>query len=248
MEKFLKLLEYAVMNSPAALTLKQFSEALGFSKTTTARILRTLAANGYLEHAGPRKGYRAGLRAHSFSNNIRYDSSFEFLARPICRNCAEELHSSVMISVMRKGQRLILIHENYSSLRNIHIIGIAIDDLYNTASGLVLLSQADPKERVEAEGHFSYPDVRDMILKKCFPGKSFDEVLEQVRRDGFSSFVTPIWAVTAVPVLSGGKCIAALSSSLPAGEATAESQKKALETIMKMARYLSEKLAFRIPG
>ena len=236
------------MNSPESLTLTQFSEALKFSKTTTARILRMLASYGYLEHIGPRKGYRAGLRAQSLSNNVHYDSSFEFLARPVCRNCAEELKSSAMISVMRNGQRFILIHENFCPIRNIHIIGIAIDDLFNTASGFVLLSHALSKERAEAEKHLAYPQVKEMILEKCFPGRTFDEVLEQIRHDGFASFVTPLWAVTAAPVFAGGKCIAALSSSIPAEKATHESQKHALETIMKMARYLSDKLAFRIPG
>ena len=233
------VLELAVMHSPHPLTLGEFMRSTRLSKSTCSRLIRFLESKGYLEHAGSRLGYRAGVRAQALGNNMRYNPEFLRIAKPMCLKAAAELHSSAVISIMRNNHLYYLVHENFSSVKDMGIQQVAYQSLCNTASGFVLLAYSDAETRKYAFDHIIYINGYHLVMDNCFPNMDFFEVLDKVKSDGFASFITPIWGVSAVPVMIDGKCYAAFASTVPSVEATEETQAEAVELLQKFSGYIS---------
>lgn len=242
LDKAFAILELAVMCSPERITLSEFMKKCNLNKTTCARLIRSLVAKGYLENCGARNGYRAGIRAQSLGNNMHYDPVFFAIAKPACVYAAIELQSSVMISIMQNNHRYILLHENRSSITDMNIRAIAIKDLCNTASGFMLLAYATDAEISVALADIGYPNEHSMIMEKCFNNQDFRSVLAQIKADGYVSFVTPFWGITAFPIIRDGKCFAAISSTITADKATEENQAQAIKTLRMMQKSIMEKI------
>ena len=57
LNKVFDLLEYAAEVSPRPLLPGEAAESCGIPRSTSVRLLKLLAAKGYLEQLSPRKGY-----------------------------------------------------------------------------------------------------------------------------------------------------------------------------------------------
>ena len=215
--KIFEVLETVIVESPNPVTPMVIAERLGMNRPTCSRILRDLTDAGYLTHVSRQAGYAAGPRSYTFAGMVRYKTRMLDKARPYVKDCAFK-HSKSLLFCERSGMdRYILCHYNYSTL-NIHLKQFSYRDLFETATGMVLLAYATRPEQEEAyrfyreNGLYFFPEMTDFSIL----AKEFD----RIRRERIfirDKFRTLQW-IAAVPVCKNGIVIAALGLSAPAAD------------------------------
>ncbi len=159
LRKTFDVLEFVAMRKQPVLP-RELERPLGLSQPTAVRILRELAELGYLEQAGPRKGYVPGPAAFQVTGGGSYRPEFMHFAAPLIEECARELGQSVQFAVRRGEYRYILCHYNFNPAFDIDVARIRFHDLYATGSGRLTLSFAPESE------------LRTLIRKIGLPAKS----------------------------------------------------------------------------
>ena len=170
-------------SGPRGLTLAECSAALGYSKPTVHRILRTLAARGFLTVDGERGRYTLGVA------NLRLGMAFlEQLdlrdeARPILRELGERTGETVHLGVL-DGSDVVYIEkvESRHAVRMFSQIGRTMP-AHSTAIGKAILAYLPDDElarvlpeRLEARTPATITDRQQLL-----------EHLAGVRRRGYST-------------------------------------------------------------
>ena len=163
LDKIFQVLETVISESPTPVTPLWIATKLGMNRPTCSRILKDLTDAGYLMHVSRQAGYTAGPRAYTFAKTAKYKPSFLDKAIPYVKNCARTLAQSALICERRGAERYVLHHSNFSPL-NIRINQLSYHDLFDTATGLVLLSAA-PKQ--EQEKIFSEYRAAGRFMFRC---------------------------------------------------------------------------------
>lgn len=242
LDKIFQVLETVISESPTPVTPLWIATKLGMNRPTCSRILKDLTDAGYLMHVSRQAGYTAGPRAYTFAKTAKYKPSFLDKAIPYVKNCARTLAQSALICERRGAERYVLHHSNFSPL-NIRINQLSYHDLFDTATGLVLLSAAPKQEQEKifseyrAAGRFMFPEFT-----------TFDAAaaeLERYRRERIcvrDKYRTLQW-IAAVPVTRNGVTIAALGVSALAADATMPDRARMVDEIKKTAVLISNELS-----
>ena len=243
LEKAFRILESAVTGSPEALTLSKMMELSGLNRQTCARLIADLTEMGYLEHAGPRKGFRAGARAFLLGRRVRYETELRKIAEPYVRETAERLGTFVTLSKMDHGLRYNLLECNGCLSLSLDLRPLGNNDLAFTASGHVLLAWMEREEREALLEKFPEILNRPSFMRTvfCDPERR-TRYLEEVRRNGSASLLSEWWGITAVPLFRDGKCVAALASARPAEFVTEEKRRVEQDFLMERAREINRRL------
>ncbi len=242
LDKIFQVLEMVASESPNPLTPLQIATRLGMNRPTCSRILGELTDAGYLMHVSRQAGYTIGPRSYTFGGMAKYKPSFLEKAVPYVKNCARVLGQSVLICERLGGERYILHHSNFSSL-NIRIVQLSYRDLFETATGMVLLAAAPAKEREKL-----YEEYRAEKLPMFPELESFEAasaVLDRIRKERIcmrDKYRTLQW-IAAVPVLKNGVTVAALGVSALAADASMPDRARMVEEIRKTAQLISNELS-----
>ncbi len=243
LDKAFRILECAVMRSPDPLSLSEMAELADLNRQTCARLIADLTELGYLEHAGPRKGYRAGVRAFLFGKRVRYESALRRIAEPYVREAAKQLESFVTLSRMDHGLRYNLLECNGCPSLPMDLRPLGNNDLAFTASGHVFLAWMEPGERETLLEQCSRILEEMSFMRPVFSDpESRTRYLDGVRRNGYASLVSRWWGIAAVPVFRNGKCVAAFASARPAALVTEEKRRFEIAFLTGRAREINRKL------
>ncbi len=220
LEKTLGILELVAVSSPRPLPPGRIAEKLELNRPTCSRILRDLCDAGYLRQISRMEGYTLGPRARSFADQVDYHEAFLEKARPKLELLARNLSQSVLLAERLDSSRYILYHRNCNSSLNIELNQLSWNDLFNTATGMILLSACPPETQEEL-----YQQYRKNNWEIFEDLDSCEKALNRLAKTGEEAlfirekYQTLQW-IAAVPVFRNGKISAALGVSAPHTEIT----------------------------
>ncbi len=239
-DKTFAILEQIVMASPSPMLPTQLAEKLNLNRATCSRLLKQLMDMGYILKVSRQQGYIAGPKLLTMNNIANFQQTFLGIAMPVIDRCAEELQTSVLTAQIYYGKRYVLYHKNCNSDLDIRITRPSYDDIFETATGLLLIASRSGEERIAC---FRQAKKSDSAFLPGFGNeKTLNQQLDQVIKDGFLISEKEFQWIYAYPVLRDGACIAALGASITKEQYTAAYHKKICKIMKAAAEEISRKL------
>lgn len=237
MDKTFAILEEIVISSPEPLPPLELSRRLQLNRATCSRLLKLLLDSGYILQVSRQKGYVPGPKILTLSNMAAFRKNLLSVARPVIDRCAEELRNSVQIAQLHNGKRYILHHRNCNPRRSIRLDRLSFEDLFSTATGLMLVSHQEPAERMELfrrireENGVFFEDFKDV--------KTIQMKLDSICKSDFFDCRKDVQWIYAFPVFENGVFSSALGVSIPFSEYEDSYHRKIIKTMKEASREIS---------
>jgi DNA-binding IclR family transcriptional regulator len=244
--KGLKALE-TLEAAEQGLTLTALAHHLRESQTVAFRVLRTLAAHGYVQQDPATKRYTLGLRLWEMGARVAGRTGLVETARPALKWLTSVSGQTSALVVLRDTDVLYVdIVEGLEPLRFYADLG-ARAPAYATASGKAMLAhRAD-----------MVPDVVRKGLRRLAPGTitrpaDLRQRLAEIRRSGLSinrGERRDDIAAVAAPIFDvRGECVAAISIAGPRTRFSEDTLEEFARHVRKASEEVSLKLGYRVPG
>lgn len=213
-----KLSEY-----PDGISIARLSEQVGLTKSTTHRLLATLANMNYVVKDEETDKYKLGLQILFLSRNLLNNSNIVNISKPYLEKLSQEVNETVHLCIEDHGEVIYIDKiESHQTIRMFSRIGSRAP-MYCTAVGKVLLSGMDPAQFEELISQMDFaPKTPNTITSE----EAFRAEIAKVKRQGYAldnseneSFLRCI----AFPIYDHrGKIIASFSVSGPNNRVTME--------------------------
>ena len=240
-EKTFGILERIVSSSPVPMTPTQLAEELDLNRATCSRLLKQLTDSGYLVQVSRQLGYGPGPKLLTLSNAAGFEHELLEAARPVIDRCAEELRSSVLLAKLYNRKRYVLYHRNGCPELNIRITRPCYEDIFCTATGLLLAAYCSRDEQIAC--------LREMKAagSEILPGfgseKSLSGKLAAIAEDGFFACAKGSQWIYAFPVFRDGRFRAALGASIPRERHTPAVHRTMCRVLKQAAKNISRELS-----
>ena len=191
-----------------ALTLSELSEKSLLPMSSTHRVVAELVNGGFLVRGSDRK-YRIGTRLWSIGQLAPVSDQLRHRAMPTLARLYEETGENITLAVIDRGQALYV--DRIGGERSVHTSTRAGGHLplHVTGVGKVLLAYQRPEAIAK---YLSRPLTRVTPYSIVDPAKLEKELVE-TRQRGYSIARQESTAgngSVAVPIMQGGRCVAAL--------------------------------------
>lgn len=240
-DKTFSILETIVSSSPEPCLPSPLAEKLNLNRATCSRLLKQLTDMGYLLKVSRAQGYVPGPKMLTLSNIAGFERELLAAASPVIDRSAETLNSSVLLARLYNRKRYVLYHRNCSAELNIRITEPCYDDLFCTATGLLLtahLPEAEIltcwQEQKKADAEF----LPEYQVKKNLIGK-----LEKISEQGFFECGKGIQWIYAYPIFRNGTFYAALGASIHRSKHNAVYHRKICKVLKQAADEISRSLS-----
>ncbi len=235
--KALDILEYVAQDAGRAYSLTEIAEGLNMHQATCVNILQTLVEKSYLEHLGRKKGYRLGPMAYNLTNNLIYNQDLLVAAKDVMDDLTNRLNETSILGIIRNQKRFILHLVN--SDQDLQVRSRTERNVYETASGRLLLAYLPDKERESLLSAIGYPTAN------VWPGATTNEELAveltKIQTDGLAVTRSRTHIIgLAVPVRKQQQVVASLSVFLPEVRCNATRQTE-IEAELRLAAQLIDK-------
>lgn len=232
-DRVLSILECVALYEDAA-TPSAVAERLQLSLSTTARLMRELAASGLLERSEPNGGYRLGLRLLLMTAGHHRITRLAELADPILKALRDTTGETVSLHIPSGQERVCIgVAESRNPLRRVVAVGMTMP-LHYGAVGRVLLAGRPPSERHRYLASLSLPKEELDVLQREV------EHSDTAR----SALATQSWmaglAGVAAAVRPNGKNLAAISVSGPSSRLSQSVLESFLGEAEKASREVEE--------
>ncbi|PPL03059.1 IclR family transcriptional regulator [Parapedobacter indicus] len=208
----LNILEYVAKHKERACSLTEIAASLELNQPTCANILKTLVDANYLEHLGRKKGYRLGPMVYQLTGDLSYNQNLLQVAKPEMEKLTDKLNESCILGIIRNQKRFIL--HTVNSDQDLQVRSKSERDIYETASGRMLLAFLPEKERDALTASIGLP--KPEIWKGIKTKALLDAAFQKIREDRLVITLSPSHIVgLAVPIEKNGTVIASLSIFLP---------------------------------
>lgn len=228
------------------MTFTEVWQGTGLNKTTVAHLLGTLQTLGYVEKTAEGL-YRLGPQILELAQYRLRRGILTELAEKQALSLAAELGATVTVAVLRMGERYRLAKATGDTGPVLDSASSRAANIYDTATGRMLLACADEAER------------EVVLAKQGLPGEHWPEIrnkhellaaLDAMRDAGVASRLAADGQAiesTAVPVLGpDGRVWAALGSSAPRAPGAAAGDQPCLVRLQAAATQLAESLKSRL--
>lgn len=180
--KAFRILE-AFTSTQSELSLTQLTRMLGYPKSTTLNLIRTLEANGYLLQAPNSQAYQLGYKLMGLSYNLRSAIPVIQYATPFLEELQIKTGENIYLTSHVDGKVLYL-EGLYSSLRigNYSIAGKLLP-LHCTGCGKAMMAYL-PQEEIDdiIDRHGLVQITKNTIVDR----ERLDRELEQIRSQGYA--------------------------------------------------------------
>ena len=240
-EKTFSILERIAGAAPEPLVPSVLAKELELNRATCSRLLKQLTDMGYLVKVSRLQGYAPGPKLVTLNNIAGFEHELLETARPVIDRCASELRASVLLAQLCGGRRYVLYHRNGCPSLNIRITRPAYDDVFCTATGLLLLAHCTREEQIgllrkEKAAH-----------REILPGfgseKTLNRKLREIVGQGGFSCEKEIQRIYAFPIFRNGKFCAALGASIPREGHTPAVNRTMCRVLKQAAQEISRTLA-----
>lgn len=236
-EKAFLVLEKIASSELAALTPAQIADELNFNRATCSRILKQLLDMGYVVRISRQQGYAAGPKLHTMGRISNYSSQLLKYAVPVVDRCAQELKNSVLISQLCNGRRYILHHRNCDPALHVSINRPCYDDVFATATGLLLAAYCSKSERANC---FKIQKLHNGAFMNEFSNEETIHCeLDNIRKRGHVEMERGYQWLYAYPVKNGNQVNAAIGMSILKSRHTPELHQKICRTLEAAALEIS---------
>jgi len=239
--KAFDILELAAIRNGETISLTEISEILQLNQATAANINKTLVARGYLEQVGKKKGYRLGPAAYRLTKEESYGQDLVNAASKEMEALTAKLNESCLLGVLRNYKRYVL--HQVSSGHEIQVQSPADRDVYETASGRLLMAYLSEKELEHFVAHNGLP--RPLLWEEADTIEKLRETASEIRKQGIVMTHLKDRYVRgfAVPVFAQEKVLASLSVFLPEYRCTdARRQQEIIQALKESAIQIGNKL------
>lgn len=238
--KALDILEYIARDSGRAYSLTEVAEGMNMHQATCVNILQTLVEKNYLEHLGRKKGYRLGPMAYNLTNNLSYSQDLILAAKDVMEDLTNRLNETSILGIIRNQKRFIVHIVN--SDQDLQVRSRTERNIYETASGRLLLAYMADKERASLINSIGYPSA------DVWPGAETVEALEtelaRIRAGGLSITRSKTHIIgLAVPIRRHQPVVASLSVFLPEIRCSPHRQQQIEAELRLTAEEISRRLS-----
>lgn len=214
LDRGLQILE-AFSEERPFLTVGELARVLGLNKTVVFRLVKTLAARGYLVRQQGGNAYGLGLRLAVLGSLVQMHDHLAQAAYPEMKALAAVTRESIYLAVLREGRsECVAAVDSSQVLKASYRVGFR-GPLHAGATGKVLLAYA-PRAVLEGVLSAGLPAYTPRTITD--PAVLWED-LQRIRRQGYAvsaGELDPGVFAVAVPVLSDvGAAIASLSISGP---------------------------------
>jgi DNA-binding IclR family transcriptional regulator len=234
----LDILEFIASHNNKPVQLIKIAENSRLSQPTTANIVKTLLEKNYLEQVSRKEGYKLGIASFKLTGATSYEQDLTEAANDLMETMTKDLNETSILAILKNNKRMI-IHK--IECNNTLIVNpAAVDKVYNTATGRLLMAYLTPKE------------LENFIKTEGFPPKNLwpnggslaglQKELEIIKNEGFLIYESIHHTMgLAVPVFISGKVVAALSVFVPSSRYTPEKKLKIEKLLKKVSANISSK-------
>lgn len=242
-EKTFSILERIAGSAPEPLVPSVLAKELDLNRATCSRLLKQLTDLGYLVKFSRLQGYAPGPKLLTLNNIAGFEHELLDAARPVIDRCASELRASVLLAQLYGGRRYVLYHRNGCPALNIRITRPCYDDLFCTATGLLLLAYCTREEQIgllrkEKAAH-----------REILPGfgskKTLNRKLREIAEHGGFSCEKEIQRIYSFPIFRDGGFCAALGASIPREGHTASVHRTMCRVLKHAAQEISRGMTVR---
>ncbi|MBN2642311.1 MAG: helix-turn-helix domain-containing protein [Victivallales bacterium] len=241
LRKSFDIITYIASRQGESVLPGEIVRALGLNQPTTIRILKDLVETGYLEQVSSRQGYSLGPLAYWVTHGKVYMDELSKAADPLINECAKAAGESVLLAVLNGCRRHILIHYNYNTDIAVEITQPFYEDIYQTATGRVLLAFCERRHQSSIIKNCGMPKTGEWDEVADMPGMK--KYLEQIRRRGYEKSRNDKYHIAAFPVFRNNEFTAALGISVPPGTVTPEKLEDKFSRAALTARLITEKIS-----
>lgn len=225
--------------------LGEIAGRLKFHPATCANIMKALVARNYVEQIAPKKGYLMGPAAYRLVSRGAYRQDLVAAARPHLAALAQAVNETVLLAVLRNGQRFILCQIDGTQAVQISNELLFQDRTYATATGRLLLAGLDQ------------PELESVIARQGLPGADWSGVRSaRDLKHSLSAIAKQGWACAplsgdavgvAFPVRQpDGKAVAAAGIFLPSYRFKGDHKQKVIGGLKEAARAIGQELAGKL--
>ncbi len=242
-DKTFGILEEIVSSSPEPCLPTPLAEKLNLNRATCSRLLKQLTDMGYLLKVSRLQGYAPGPKLLTLNNIAGFENDLLKAAGPVIDRCSETLACSMLIARIYGRKRYVLYHRNCSPDLYIRIGRPCFDDLFCTATGLMLLAHL-PEEEVLA----CFREQKKLgaeILPEYQSGKNRVRKLHEISEQGFFDCGKGLQWIYAFPVFRNGSFYAALGASIHRDKHNAGYHRKICKTLKQAAQEISRSLSIQ---
>jgi IclR family KDG regulon transcriptional repressor len=211
-DRALDILEYVAARESAGISLREISDHLSLNQATCANIIKSLTKRKYLEHIGPKKGFRLGPMATFLIGNFTLRPILVLAARDTIDRLSNDLNENCLLGVIHQDKRILV----YSTTidHDLSVRNKPERSVYDTATGRLLLAFLKEHELTAFIDREGLPS--QAIWKEASTKEGLLKELTAIRDKKIVVTQTPTHVVgVAVPVWKNEKAVAALSTYLP---------------------------------
>ena len=233
------ILEFISQQNHRTSSLTEIANKLNLNQPTCANILKTLVDTHYLEHLGRKKGYRLGPMAYQLTGNLAYNQNLLQAAKQEMEALTEKLNETCILGIIRNQKRFIV--HTVNSDQDLQVRARTERDIYETASGRVLLAFLPEKERESLINAIGLP--KPEVWKEAKTKKQLDSALADIHDDELAITLSPQHIVgLAVPLYKDGLVLASLSVFLPESRYKMLDPKVIISAMRESAKRINENL------
>jgi IclR family transcriptional regulator, KDG regulon repressor len=223
----------------------EIAQTVGLHKSTTHRILATLAHFGLVERASDGRNYQLGLRLASLGYRVIQGMDVRREAIPVMTRLRDEWNESCDLSIFHDNRVFYVeVLQSNHALRIAAHVGRHLP-AHCTASGKMFLASMSPEN---LEGFLARP-LHAYGKNTLTSPEELRDHLRQIREQGYSvdaeEFELGVTAVAAPVRDRSGAMIAALSIPGPASRMTPAHITEISSAVIEGSRSISLRLGFR---
>jgi DNA-binding IclR family transcriptional regulator len=141
-EKALNILELLAGEQNRDFPLGEIADTLKMDHGTCANIIKTLATRGYINHEGPRRGYKFGYMPYKLTNTAINNEELTKIARDEIDRLGTSLNESAILSCIKNDKRIVLYHTIPD--RDLIVRTNVDKSIYSANTGRVIIANYTP--------------------------------------------------------------------------------------------------------
>jgi len=235
----MNILEFVASHNSKPVQMIKIAQHVALSQPTAANIIKTLVEKNYLEQVSRKEGYRLGMASFKLTGNAIYEQDLTVAAKDLMDSITTEINETSILAILKNNKRMIIYKVECN--QPLIVNPFAVDSVYNTATGRLLIAHLNPKE------------LENFLKSEGFPPKNLwpegqtlhgiNQDLERFRNERFVLYESIYHTKgMAVPVFIHGKMVAALSVFVPSSRYTAEKHENIKKLLEKGSASISKKL------
>lgn len=201
--------------APEGLGVSDLARMLGVHRSTTSRLLGTLAANGMVERDAISQRYRLGARMVGLAATAVARMPVVSQARPELEQLSAATSETVNLAI-RDGFHVVYVDQVTPVVTVVMASWVGRrSPIHASSSGKVLLAWGDPRSRQRVLRR-TLEAITDRTITDP---RRLQHTLDETRRRGYASSSGELeegLVTVAAPVIVGGRALAAVSISGPA--------------------------------